>query len=232
MAKQNRYNPKTRLFESDFLEGLTRTNPIWPAVFWVPVSIASFSYSVWAGVNPLLAVPLFFGGLLFWTFCEYLLHRFVFHYVPSSPAVRRFYYLIHQVHHDSQEYDRLTMPITLALVIAIPILATLSAVLGTPMMWAAFPGVIVGYLGYDYLHFYSHFGKPKNALLKSLRRRHNQHHHAYPDKWFGVSSPLWDYVFRTHVRPGEKPSGAVYPGNLVDWPRPDFSHLGEGDAAE
>jgi sterol desaturase/sphingolipid hydroxylase (fatty acid hydroxylase superfamily) len=219
------YDPETRLFESDLLEGMTRTNPIWPAVFWVPVAIGSLVYAAREGVNPWLLLPLFLFGVLTWSLAEYILHRWVFHYVPRSPRVRRFYYLVHQVHHEKQEWDRLTMPITLALVIAIPILATLYAVFGQPMMWAVFPGVVVGYLGYDYLHFYSHFGKPKNAYLKGLRRRHNQHHHAFPDRWFGVSSPLWDYVFRTHVRPGERPTGAVYPGNLVEWPRPDFSHL-------
>jgi sterol desaturase/sphingolipid hydroxylase (fatty acid hydroxylase superfamily) len=37
------------------------------------------------------------------------------------------------------------------------------------------------------------------------------------NRWFGVSSPLWDYVFRTHVRPGER----VKPDDTsnVDWDR-------------
>lgn len=229
---KSRYNPKTRLFANDFAEGMTRTNPIWPISFWVPVAIACFVQSLRLGTHPAIAAGLFVVGVLFWTLCEYILHRWIFHFVPKSPRVRRFYFLVHQVHHEEQEVDRIVMPIPLALVIAVPILTALYFTLGHPAMWACFPGVVIGYLGYDYLHYYSHFGKPTNAILKGLRRRHNQHHHAFPDRWYGVSSPLWDYVFRTHVRPGERPTGAVYPGNLVDWSRPDFSHLADGDAAE
>jgi sterol desaturase/sphingolipid hydroxylase (fatty acid hydroxylase superfamily) len=33
--------------------------------------------------------------------------------------------------------------------------------------------------------------------VRWLRRHHLQHHYAAPDQNFGVSSPLWDIIFRT-----------------------------------
>ncbi len=35
------------------------------------------------------------------------------------------------------------------------------------------------------------------GLGRFLRQYHLAHHYAVPDRHFGVSSPLWDLVFRT-----------------------------------
>ena len=67
-------------------------------------------------------------------------------------------------------------------------------------------GFLIGYLGYDYTHYATHFVRPKTRIGKGLRKRHLQHHFACPDRWYGVSSPLWDYVFRTHVPRGVRPA--------------------------
>lgn len=216
----NAYDPKTRIFESDLLESMTRTHPAWPAVFWVPVTVMSLGYALREGTGIGVALGLFLLGTLAWTLVEYWLHRIVFHYIPKSPAIRRFYYLVHQVHHDQEEWDRLTAPVPLAMVIATPILAVLFLTLGPVLMWAFFAGFVVGYLAYDYIHFYTHFGKPKSRIGKGLRRRHQQHHHAYHERWFGVSSPLWDYVFGTAVKRGERPCPM---DKNVDWGRPNFT---------
>lgn len=230
----DKFPAKTRIFASDVWESMTRTNPIWPVTFWVPASIAMIAWTISRGTHPLAAAGFFLFGLLLWTLSEYLLHRFAFHYVPTSARVRRFYFLIHQVHHDHPEYDRIVMPVPGAMILGSPILALLFLALGGVNCWATFAGVVVGYLAYDYTHLATHFGKPRTRWMKGLRRRHQQHHHAYPDRWFGVSSPLWDYVFRTHVRRGERPTGKAYPGNLVDWNRPDFvvNNHGHGPTAE
>ena len=63
--------------------------------------------------------------------------------------------------------------------------------------FAFFPGFVVGYLGYVFTHFAIHkFRKPKN-FLGYVWDHHNLHHFKHDDKAFGVSSPLWDYVFGT-----------------------------------
>ncbi len=76
----------------------------------------------------------------------------------------------------------------------------------SPAVFPFFGGFTIGYLMYDYIHFHTHFGQSRSRLAKSLRRRHLQHHFACPDRLYGVSSPLWDYVFRTHLRRGERPA--------------------------
>lgn len=212
-----RFNPRTRIFQNDFLESLTRTHPIGPILFWPPMAVLSMWYAVHHGTHAALAAGLFVLGVLLWTLYEYALHRWVMHWVPPTVWGRKLYYLAHQVHHDEAEFDRLVAPVAIALITAVPLLSILLPTAGPVRMWAVFSGVIVGYLAYDYIHLYTHFGKPTSRLGKLLRRHHMQHH-ALHNRWFGVSTPLWDYVFRTSVRPGER----VRPCQAadVDWGRP------------
>ena len=63
-----------------------------------------------------------------------------------------------------------------------------------------FAGFIVGYLVYDYMHYYLHHHDPKTKLGKRLREQHMRHHFQDHRYGFGVSSPIWDAVFRTLPR--------------------------------
>ena len=58
-------------------------------------------------------------------------------------------------------------------------------------------GFMLGYLTYDITHYATHHFPMKRGYLKFLRKYHMQHHYKTPDARYGVSSPLWDYVFRT-----------------------------------
>jgi hypothetical protein len=210
------YNPQTRIFESDFMESMTRTHPIWPALFWGPVSMVALVYAAREGAGALPMVGLFALGVLLWTLNEYCLHRWMMHWVPPIPAMRRYFYIVHQCHHDATEWDRLVAPVPMAIVVALPILAVLYLTLGPVLMWPLFSGFVLGYLAYDYIHLYTHFGKPKSRIMKIIRRRHLQHH-ALHNRWFGVSNPLWDFVFGTHVKAGERLKPCTKAD--VDWGR-------------
>lgn len=60
-------------------------------------------------------------------------------------------------------------------------------------------GSIIGYVCYDMIHFYIHHGSPKNNIFYHLKRYHYNHHFINHDKGFGISSPLWDFVFSTKI---------------------------------
>jgi sterol desaturase/sphingolipid hydroxylase (fatty acid hydroxylase superfamily) len=61
----------------------------------------------------------------------------------------------------------------------------------------AFGAFLFGYLAYDLLHYATHHLPMPGAVGRWLKRHHLLHHHASPDARFGVSSALWDVVFRT-----------------------------------
>ena len=46
-------------------------------------------------------------------------------------------------------------------------------------------------------HWWTHVGKARTRWGKYLRRHHMLHHFKDHDLYFGVSTPLWDFVFGT-----------------------------------
>ena len=65
--------------------------------------------------------------------------------------------------------------------------------------WVAplFSGFIIGYLIYDLTHYATHHFPMRRGYFKYIKRYHMQHHYKTPDARFGVSSPVWDWVFGT-----------------------------------
>ena len=60
-----------------------------------------------------------------------------------------------------------------------------------------FPGFLLGYLLYGTMHYAIHAWNPPFKWMKALWRNHHLHHYKEQEKGFGVSSTLWDLVFRT-----------------------------------
>ncbi len=202
----NHSDEPIRLFQSDFLEFFTHIHPAVIVVIWAPVAIYFLIRALVlhpAGV-PVVYVPLgFIAGLFLWTLTEYILHRFVFHYPPRTPAQEKIVFLFHGIHHTQpQDKTRLVMPpvvsIPLALVFYGLFVLILGQLLGAPQ-WIApmFSGFITGYLLYDLTHYATHHFPMRSGYLKYIKRYHMMHHYKTPDQRFGVSSPVWDVVFRT-----------------------------------
>jgi dihydroceramide fatty acyl 2-hydroxylase len=154
--------------------------------------------------NELLSVGriilLILVGLLSWGFVEYSLHRFAFHYDGKSERVRQYLHLAHLSHHKHpQSVDQLFS----SLRTSVP-LASLYYVIvwGVVRDWHVtsfiFIGLLLGYFFYEWLHYQAHHGVPRSRLFKYLRAYHLLHHHKSPNKRFGVTSPLVDWLFGTY----------------------------------
>src|SRR5258707_5212291 len=76
---------QAQLFKNQYLEMLTKTHPLVIWGMYLPV-IIYFLYHAQAHLGyPFVRVALvFLGGILFWTFFEYLMHRFAFHAIAES----------------------------------------------------------------------------------------------------------------------------------------------------
>ncbi len=193
-----------RLFKSDFLEFFTHISPITVLVIWVPI-VAYFIYRGIA-IQQASALTMVFGillGLFLWTFAEYTLHRFLFHFKPKNAWQERLSFLMHGVHHaQPRDKGRLVMPpvvsIPMALVFYGLFQLIFTYVLMTPR-WVSpvFAGFLLGYLAYDMIHYGTHHFPVKKGYFRMVRRNHMHHHFQTPDQRFGVSNPLWDYVFKT-----------------------------------
>jgi len=196
--------PKTehqsiRLFENDFMESLTHVHPIVPLVFWSPVvafllwrAIAVFGLG--ATELSLLAI----AGIFIWTLSEYCLHRFLFHYPAKSKLGKWLVFLFHgNHHHDPKDKTRLVMPPTGAVLIMAVLYFLFGLVIPAPYLEPFCAFFIVGYLIYDYIHYATHHFPMRSPAAKFLKHYHLKHHFAGEEGRYGVSSPLWDKIFKT-----------------------------------
>ncbi len=137
------------------------------------------------------------AGAFFWSLFEYLMHRFVFHFVAESEQGKKFNYLIHGNHHEyPRDRERLFMPAAPSLIIASVLFLLIYAVIGKNV-FAFFPGFMLGYLIYGTMHYAIHAWNPPFKWMKGLWRNHHLHHYKQQRRGFGVSSTLWDHVFGT-----------------------------------
>ena len=196
-----------RLFKSDVLEFFTHIHPAVVVAIWLPVGVYALVRAILTpnlGVGSLIAGVLV--GAFVWTLTEYTVHRFIFHFPPHTPRQERISFLFHGVHHAQPRCKtRLVMPpvvsVPLSLVFYGLFRLVVGRLLGAPA-WIAplFAGFTFGYLTYDLTHYATHHFTMKLRYFKMVRRHHMLHHTRTPDRRFGVSSPLWDYVFGTEPR--------------------------------
>ena len=190
---------RVRLFENDLLERLSRIHPLTPLLLWMSL-IAAFLWRALTlhRLQPEVVAALTTAGLLVWSLTEYLIHRFVFHLETISPVGRRLQFIVHGVHHEAPDDPmRLLMPLAPAIAGFAILYGLFRIVLGPGLVEPFSAGFLMGYLIYDYLHFAIHRTRPRMRLVRYLRRRHMLHHFVTPDARWGVTSPLWDAVFRT-----------------------------------
>jgi len=143
-------------------------------------------------------------GIGVWTITEYLLHRYVFHYEPTSKVGKYLHFMMHGVHHEyPNDSKRLVMPPSVSIPLATLFYFFFLAIVRSPYHMPFFAGFLIGYMLYDEIHYATHHAPLKNGLWQKIKHHHVLHHYHDPEKGFGVSSPLWDYVFGT-VDPTEQ----------------------------
>lgn len=160
---------------------------------------------LWSG-EPLRVLGLVFAGLLLWTFLEYLLHRWMLHWEPERPVYRmiRKCFPSHRSHHDSPMNERKNVKLQLKITANLSLVFTaFLIVIGVPAIVALSvnAGVLLGYQTYEYVHVACHHLPMRNAWAATLKRHHAIHHHRDETVNFGVTTTVWDYVFRTNWKP-------------------------------
>src|SRR4051812_6869875 len=158
-------NESVRMFRSDFLEFFSHVHPATPLVIYLPLMAWMFYLSFGPrhfGVA--LVAGCFAAGVLIWSFVEYSMHRFVFHYQPKSRWGQRLHFMMHGVHHDyPNDATRLVMPPSVSLPLAVVFYALFLVLFGRYAP-AVFPGLLFGYLCYDMIHYATHHFSMKRGV--------------------------------------------------------------------
>jgi len=188
-----------RMFENDFLEALSKVHWTIPLWLYVPVVLFFLYRSLFTFELTIGNVILYFAiGLFIWTFTEYFLHRFIFHYNAKNKFGNRIHFIFHGVHHDfPKDSKRLVMPPSVSIPLAVIFYVLFFYILGPVLISPFFAGFIVGYIFYDITHYAIHHFNMKNKFWLAIKNHHMLHHYKHSDKGFGVSQPAWDHVFGT-----------------------------------
>ena len=138
-------------------------------------------------------------GVLTWGLIEYGLHRLVFHFEAQSEKGRQRVYAMHLSHHaDPKDMDDLFASLSLSLPLALLYCLLAWAVTGS---WQAmvylFIGLTAGYFCYEFMHYQAHHRSSRLRVLRYLKKYHLLHHHQSSALHFGVTSPVFDYLFGT-----------------------------------
>ncbi len=195
--KPNHHGTK-RLFENPILEGLTRTHIGVPLVVFFIYSLGLLYWSVVnTNLSALVTIAMFCIGMVVFTWVEYMVHRYLFHMGTDTETRAKMQYTMHGVHHEyPKDKERLAMPPVLSITIATLLLFVFRMILGD-LVFSFLPGFLVGYAMYLSVHYMVHAYAPPKNFLKILWINHSVHHYKDGKVVFGVSSPLWDYIYGT-----------------------------------
>ena len=169
----------------------------WAVMTTDVVSAAAFlAVGIRGAEAPTMVLILAFAaGFMAWGLIEYVFHRWVLH---GPPTVARDGHLRHHAHSE----DLLSTPILVAGALGLMIWALLSLVLPSSVAAVAVGGTYSGYVYYSAFHHLLHhrgFVLARTAYFQRMHLRHRVHH-ANARVNFGVSTTVWDHVFRTAAR--------------------------------
>ncbi|XP_046679947.1 fatty acid 2-hydroxylase [Homalodisca vitripennis] len=200
---------RARLFDADWLEQLTVVQWYVIPLVWVPVYITLLYISHLRLVNVIdsqVHVWVYLGcavviGFLIWPMIEYATHRWLFHLKPpdSIPLLIAIHFCLHGLHHKVPfDERRLLFPPVPAAALATLVYCVYSAILPPWAATSVGAGTLAGYIMYDLIHYYLHYGSPREGTyLYFMKRYHNQHHFVHHNHGFGISNHIWDKVFNT-----------------------------------
>ena len=152
---------------------------------------ALFALAIWLGPISIWQIV---AGALLWSLMEYGIHRFLFH---------KYFRRDHWAHHvNPSEYIGISgLQVALAYLVAL-----------LPAYWlgltSLYAGILIGYMAYITIHYVMH--RPQSWLYRCigmLIKNHDMHHQKGIEKNFGVTSPLWDWIFFSYAAPSSASAG-------------------------
>jgi len=199
---KHRGKTRIRVYKNRFIEDYFATaHPATPGIWFGGPILYGLYYALFSdALTPIGGAGLFVLGIIAWTLLEYVLHRWVFHWdfgkETFDQKVKSF--LLHGYHHEfPNDPWRLVAPPVMSWPGAL-IVGGIYYLVAGPHLWIPlFSGTCLGYLTYDWMHYYTHHGRPTWWLGKVIRRSHMVHHFKLFHLNMGISSPVWDVVIGT-----------------------------------
>lgn len=152
-----------------------------------------------------------FLGSLFWSFSEYALHNWYGHKAKGKNEFSR----EHLAHHINASYYPENWKKAFATLKVVPFIYIIISLTSGFLYGSIFTiSFLFTYLTYEVIHRRIHTHEPKNFYARFIRKHHAYHHFSNPRFNHGVTSPIWDIIFKTY-RSSEKIK--VPENNAMKW---------------
>ncbi|WP_426664702.1 sterol desaturase family protein [Rhodanobacter aciditrophus] len=154
------------------------------------VSFALLGAAFWIDHSgPLQSALVLLLGLFIFSFIEYAFHRWLFH--GPVPLFEQG----HTLHHEKPlGYD--SLPFFFPPAVVLLLAAVLTLVLPAAVALLLSGAIALGYALYGFSHLIIHRRRFNHPLARKWAAVHHVHHY-HPDKNYGVTSPLWDFLLGT-----------------------------------
>ncbi|KAG5671569.1 hypothetical protein PVAND_001762 [Polypedilum vanderplanki] len=197
-----------KLFENPILESLSKTSWYMPLIIWIPFiifllfdQISNFDESVNITLTLMMHLTV---GIFLWTFLEYNLHRYLFHFNSRKNSILIIlHFLIHGLHHKVpfDEYRLVFPPFPAFLIVTVlyqpALILHYFNIVPYPRLLLA--SGLIGYLCYDMTHYFIHHGNPRISFFYNMKRYHSYHHFVHHNQGFGISNTFWDKFYGTEI---------------------------------
>ena len=152
-----------------------------------------------------------FLGIISWTLAEYLIHRFLGHELQIQTLFKK----EHMEHHGNKDYFApLWMKLIAATVIGSAMYFVIQFIIPTAYALSFTLSFILSFLSYEYFHYYVHIATPSTKIGLLLRKHHFYHHFENPKVNHGVTTRIWDRLFKTYLAPRQV---SVHKNFAMDW---------------
>jgi hypothetical protein len=141
----------------------------------------------------------FVVGLASWTLLEYAIHFWLGH-LPKGRILISSEHLKH--HADILYFTPRRLKIRGAIPVLSVLLLAVGGTCGLPAGFGFVTAVSLGWTTYEWLHQSIHVNGPRGAYTRWAARNHLSHHFGRPSVNHGVTTPIWDVVFRTYAPAG------------------------------
>jgi sterol desaturase/sphingolipid hydroxylase (fatty acid hydroxylase superfamily) len=155
--------------------------------------------------SPAAAASAWLLGVGFWTWLEYMVHRYILHGVfPDGPRLRHLWHALFDhlhVQHHERPWDGNHINGTIKDTAPFLVPAFLVALALPPhTLLASLCGLVQAYLAEEWVHYSVHFHHFENRYFRYIRRHHLYHHSPSGEAvGFGLTSGAWDVAFDTRI---------------------------------
>jgi 4-hydroxysphinganine ceramide fatty acyl 2-hydroxylase len=137
-------------------------------------------------------------GIIYWSFLEYAIHRWLYHTNFKNKWVTYFIGSFHTYHHtDMSDHRVLNSGFLMVAVVTPLVLTPFYFLLPYGVVLSMALGLVTYYYCYEWVHYMIHYKEYKSGYMSYIQKYHMFHHDYAPLKNFGNTTHIWDLLLGT-----------------------------------